>query len=115
VGDNVTIDLLRDGQRQHLTANIVDRNSVSSKRAADIHPGLAGAELADFPQGGVLVRSVAANTAAARNGLRANDVILTAGRVRIANLEQLRDTVRGASGFEARIQRGSMLMIAMIQ
>ncbi len=115
VGDNVTIDVLREGQTQRLTANIADRTSVTSKRAAEIHRGLAGAELADFPQGGVLVRSVVPNSAAARNGLRANDVILTAGRVRITNLEQLRLTVQNASGFEARIQRGSMMLIAMIQ
>jgi S1-C subfamily serine protease len=58
-----------------------------------------------------LIQSVAEGSPAAQNNLRANDVILAVGRVRIANVEQLRATIKNANAFAITIRRGNQTLV----
>src|SRR6202140_1579961 len=58
VGDKVEIDLLRDGKPRKVNALIAERSELETANAVDISKGLEGAELADAPDGGVLVKAV---------------------------------------------------------
>src|SRR4029079_16648384 len=62
--------------------------------SASIHPGLAGAMLADAPEGGVQVRAVEPRSAADQARLRTGDRIEAVNSKNVTNLAQLRDVAK---------------------
>ena len=115
IGDRVDIALVRDGKPRRVTAVIGERDAAAEAEAAGLHSGLEGADFADAPGGGVLVRSVAEGSPAAQRGLRANDVIIGVGRTRVANLAEFRKATEGASAFVVQIRRGSAMLVIPIR
>ncbi len=115
IGDRVDIALVRDGKPRRVTAVIGERDAAAEAQAAGLHSGLEGADFADAPGGGVLVRSVAEGSPAAQRGLRANDVIIGVGRTRVANLAEFRKAIEGASAFVVQIRRGSAMLVIPIR
>ncbi len=116
VGDKVDISLLRDGKSQRVSALVGTQESGAVKTAATLHRGLEGAELTNAEGGaGVRITAVAANSPAAQNGLRSNDVIIGVGRARIANLEQLTQATANASAFALTVRRGSSTAVIVIR
>jgi serine protease Do/serine protease DegQ len=115
VGDKVEIGVLRDGKARQLTASIAERGEIESASAADINNGLDGAELADAPDGGVLLKSVAEGSAAAQSGLRANDVIVGVGRMPISGLKALKEAAKGASVLMLNVRRGGDIVLIPIR
>ncbi len=108
IGEKVEIGLMRDGKPRRVTALIGERAESPPEAAAQIHPALEGAALANAPaNGGVVVQAVQENSPAAQSGLRANDVILQVGRTRIANLDGLRAAVKSPAAFLVTIRRGN--------
>ena len=77
-----------------------------------VHRALAGATFADGPEG-VLVRSVAAGSAAAAAGLRPNDVIVVANRTPVKTVAQLRAVApAGGSGpLVLQLRRGGATLV----
>jgi Do/DeqQ family serine protease len=115
VGDKVEVSLLRDGKPRNVTALIAERSDAEAGSAAAIHKNLEGAELADAPDGGVLVKSVQEGSSAAQAGLRTNDLILGIGRTPIANLKALREAAKGANFLMLNIRRGSAALLIPIR
>jgi serine protease Do/serine protease DegQ len=116
VGDKVDIGLLRDGRPLKVTALVADRTDAQSANAADINPGLEGAELADAPQGaGVLVRSVEDGSPAAQAGVRANDLIVGVGRTPVSNTKAFRAAANGANVLVLNVRRGSAILLIPIR
>jgi Do/DeqQ family serine protease len=112
IGEKVELGLVRDGKPRRVTAVIAERDSESASGAAEIHPALEGAALTNADNGaGVLVQSVAEGSPAARNGLRPNDIILAIGRVRVGNVQQLRNAVRSGNAFAITIRRGNATLV----
>lgn len=119
IGDKVDIGIVREGKPRRLTAVIEDNETseVANAGAApgaapELHRGLAGAALVDAANGGgVLVRNVEQGSAAAQAGLRANDIIINANRVRVAGLKQLRDAAKGANSLVLTVRRGSTALL----
>ncbi len=97
-GDTVSIGLIRDGKRRTVKATLTELGSLQQAAAEEIHPGLAGAELADYPdevrglgRGAVTVESVAPGSPAELRGLKQGDLIVSVNRVRVRNLEEMRE------------------------
>ncbi|HEX7061080.1 MAG TPA: DegQ family serine endoprotease [Woeseiaceae bacterium] len=94
-GDRVKIEYMRDGERQTTTATLQQAMAMQSS-GEQIHPGLAGASFATRTGGGrggagVDVTDVQANSPAAQRGLRPGDVIIAANRVKVNNLDDLKE------------------------
>jgi serine protease Do/serine protease DegQ len=125
VGDKVEIGLLREGQARKVTAIVPEPEQAAAGGAAAAgtapgtegppHPRLAGALLADAPEGGVLLRTVEAGSAAATAGLLAGDVIVGANRSRVSSITQLRAAARGAASLVLQVRRAGALIIVPLR
>jgi serine protease Do/serine protease DegQ len=115
VGDKVDIGLLRDGKPLKVTALIAERGETESANAVDINKGLEGAQLADAPDGGVLVKSVQEGSPAAQSGLRANDLIVAIGRTPVANTKAFREAAKGANVLVLNVRRGTATLLIPIR
>jgi serine protease Do/serine protease DegQ len=115
IGDQVSIDLLRDGKKRQVTARIGERDAIAQSAASELHPGLQGAEFADASDGGVMIRSVAQGSPAAQRGLRPDDVILAVGRDRVENVDDFKRAIKDAEAFVLQIRRGNTMLVIPIR
>ncbi len=115
VGDKVKIGLLREGKPRTVTATITEATTKAAE-AAGIHQGFDGADLADSDDGeGVLVRSVAPNSAAAQYGLRTNDVIYGVNRLRVRNVKELQEASKNAGSLVLNVRRGNSTLLILMR
>ena len=115
IGEKVDVSLVRDGKPRNVTAVVAERDASAEAAASDLHDGLQGADLADAQGGGVLIRAVAEGSPAAQRGLRANDVIVSVGRTRVANLAEFQRATQGQAAFVVQIRRGSAILVIPIR
>jgi serine protease Do/serine protease DegQ len=123
VGETVRLNVLRDGKPREITAQLQARDSADNDTAgaggeapaAAAHRALEGAELADAPGGGVLVRSIAPNSAASQTALREDDVITAVNRRPVANLRELRALLKEQTSFVLTIKRGNALLVLPVR
>jgi len=125
VGDKLDVALVRDHKPLHVTAIIAELPQVAAaapKGGAGmspdpnfIHPGLVGATLADAPDGGVLMKSVEARSAADLAKVRAGDRIVSANGRTVANLKELREAARRGGALVLTIQRGASLIMVPLR
>ncbi len=122
VGEDARIDLVRDGKPLTVTARIGEaRGDEAAGRA--LSPRLEGASFGEIPPNhpaygelqGVLVRGVEPGSAAARAGLRKNDVIVSVNRQPVASVDELRQAAAGGGALLLNVQRGQGAMFLMIQ
>lgn len=112
IGEKVEIGLVREGKPRRVTAVIGERNGTDADAAAQIHPALEGAALANADDAaGVLIQAIAEGSPAAQSGLRPNDIILAVGRIRVTNIDQLRVAVKNTNAFAITIQRGRSRLV----
>ena len=121
-GDKVRLELIRDGKTRKLTATLSELTEAQQASAEDIHPGLAGAELADYPdevpglgRGAVRVESVAPGSPAELHGLREHDLIVGVNQVRVHNLKQMREIAGKQSLLLLRIKRNGRNLLLQIR
>jgi serine protease Do/serine protease DegQ len=114
IGEKVDLSLLRDGKPRRVTATVSERDATAEAKASGAHSGLDGADMADGPNG-VLIRAVAEGSPAAQRGLRANDVILAVGRVRVASVAEFRKATEGLEAFVLQIRRGNAMLVIPIR
>ncbi|HEY3655738.1 MAG TPA: DegQ family serine endoprotease [Steroidobacteraceae bacterium] len=116
VGDKAEIGLLRDGKPHKFTALIGERNEAETANAADINPGLEGAELVDAPDAaGVLVRAVQDGSPASQTGIKPNDLIVGVGRTPVSNTKTFRAAAKGANVLLLNVRRGSAVVLIPIR
>jgi Do/DeqQ family serine protease len=115
VGDKVEIGLLRDGKPLKVTALIAERSEAETANAVDIAQGLEGAELADAPAGGVLVRSVQDGSPASQAGIKTNDLIVGVGRTPVSNTKSFREAAKGANVLVLNVRRGSAVFLIPVR
>lgn len=115
IGERVELDVLRNGKTRQLTAKVGKPQSLAATKQT-LHPMLEGAHLENNPEGqGVLVTNLAPNSAAAYSGLRPGDVIVSANRIRVHNIESLQRALkRNSSSVLLQLNRnGSSLFIVI--
>jgi serine protease Do/serine protease DegQ len=120
-GDSVKVDVLREGKRRQFTATLSEVNSTARADGESVHPGLAGAALANhesdaaFAGPGVTVQTVEPESPAGRAGLRANDIIVSVNRVRVRNIRELQQVANQQSLLIMSIRRGNRNLLLQIR
>ena len=121
-GDTVELEIMRDGRKRKLKAELGEQATQVQVAAAEIHPGLAGAEFENLDasspryegQEGVLVTSVAPGSPAAQRGLRPADVIVAVNRQKVSSLSDFQEHAQGQS-LLLNIRRGNAQLLLPIR
>ena len=121
-GETVKLVLIRDGDRETVTAMLdeLDMNPVMA--AGELHPGLAGAQFSNYngetenySGRGVVVDSVNAGSPAALSGLRTSDIITSLNRQQVNSVKELREVAEDQNLLLLRIQRGNRTLLLQIR
>ncbi|MCK5121975.1 MAG: PDZ domain-containing protein, partial [Methylococcales bacterium] len=108
IGDEVNIDLMRGNEKK--TVKVVIEKPEQKQLAGNLlHRTLKGTVLIATQKGqieGVLFAKIEANSYAWRAGLRPGDVIVSANRYRVHNLDELKQVVDPVRALLINIQRG---------
>ena len=109
VGDKIELEYYRGNQKFTTTATVGKevRPQIAGEK---LHRKLAGTILSDTPKNqieGVLLEKIDTNSEVWRIGLRPGDVIVSANRYRIRNLDELKQVANPNTGLLINIQRGS--------
>ncbi|HEX6995069.1 MAG TPA: Do family serine endopeptidase [Gammaproteobacteria bacterium] len=130
LGETVTLTYVRDGQTMEVDVRVgpAEETAAAPQPGGEEQPegarGLDGAELVTLDpsdprfdgQSGVLVASVRPNSAAARNGLRPNDIITAVNRTEVTTVAELTAALEQATGPVAlRIERMGRQLFVLIQ
>ena len=112
IGSAITLDVRRDGRPLQLVASL--REQPRAVAGLELDPRLGGATFAELPErlrqsglSGVLVEAVTADSRAARNGLRAGDVVVATSAGGFDDLPGFRASFTSAPAqLAVRIMRG---------
>ncbi|MCC6202448.1 MAG: DegQ family serine endoprotease [Gammaproteobacteria bacterium] len=128
VGDDVRLDVIRDGKRQSVVAQVADRLTTSANGAGDDgklrNSRLRGATFGDLPEnqasrqrtGGVYVYEVDQGSGVWNAGIRAGDIILSVNRQPIATLKDFLVLVNQAQGqLLLQVRRGNEVAFVLIR
>jgi len=122
VGDQVTLQILRNGEHQRVTIKIGKKKTakVDGQRA---HSQLEGATLSNLSteenqnnlKEGVKVTEVTLYSKAWNNGLRKNDIITQANRVPVRNIIDLINASKGRQSLLLNVQRDNSAFFLIIR
>ena len=122
-GDEVRLTVIREGKERKIKALLGGQTEDDQVAAADLHPGLEGAEFEAVASGdpdshgvdGVRVTAVAEQSPAARQGLRAGDVIVAVNRERVRSIAEFREAAEGSGSLLLNIRRGNSALLLPIR
>ncbi|HHJ15632.1 MAG TPA: DegQ family serine endoprotease [Gammaproteobacteria bacterium] len=122
VGTKVNMTLWRDGRtfRQSVVIEPVRLEQIAGEK---LHYQLDGATFSNLPEnlrtgndpGGVLVSAVEPGSAAWRASLRKGDIIRSANRVALRDLDDFKRAVKGRRKLLINVQRGDGAMFILLQ
>jgi len=96
IGDEVTLTILRDGNKQSVIVSVGKPQAVAMVDD-DAHDLLEGARFENNPEGtGVIVTSLEANSPAANSGLRPGDVVDSVNRKPVDDIDSFRSALKQA-------------------
>lgn len=122
VGDSLRLEVLRNGQSRIISTEIGDL-SVDSTIGKNLNPRLEGASFSELDdqqlsrgvEGGVLVSTVTQNSPAWLNGLRPNDIIVSANRKSVSDLNSFRLAIARQDVLLLNIVRGNGALFLLLQ
>ena len=120
-GERVKLEILRDGKRLTIKSNIKAPESIqrSGERVSSRLEGAALSDLApdaERPEGGVQVVDVEPGSPAWQAGLRKDDIIVSVNRLRVRNVEEMREAVqRNQKALLLNIQRAGGALFLVIR
>lgn len=109
IGDKVNIEYFRGNEKKEVTATIgkPEKPQLAGKT---LHHSLQGTMLSSTPKDqveGVLIEKIDTSSNAWRVGLRPGDIIVSANRYRIHNVDELKQVVDPNNALLINIQRGA--------
>ncbi|WP_414830897.1 DegQ family serine endoprotease [Alteromonas sp. H39] len=118
-GAEVELTIVRKGKKMNVDV-VLDDATQTEVTAAQIHPALEGATLAngedEAGNAGVVVSELERNTPAARIGLQPDDVIIGVNRNRVTTVAEFRNALDEASGVIAlNVKRGNSTLYLVIR
>jgi serine protease Do/serine protease DegQ len=123
IGKEVELGVLRDGKLRTIDA-VIGEPQMEKQNAKALHQRLEGAVLGELEENhplfgkvdGVVVIEVNQGTPAWTSGLRKNDVITSANRKAVKNLEDLKKAVNSKDrGILLNIRRGNGALFLLLQ
>jgi len=123
VGERITMQLLRGGRAQTVTAEIAEQ-AITRVNGKQLHPRLAGAEFGNAAEqpgataesSGVVVLQVSGGSAAARAGLRPGDRITQANRQPVRDVATLAALLEGnGTQLLLGVQRGNQSLLLLMR
>lgn len=120
IGDEVELMIVREGETQTITAQVGDPDDTTAE-AEGVHPKLEGARFSNLDQSsplygeveGVLVTAIDPRSPVAQH-LSEGDVVLSVNQQPVANLEEFRSAVAGASQLLLNVRRGEAARYVVI-
>ena len=109
IGSKVTLKIIREGKRLTRTA-VITPLKVEMIFGEKLHPTLKGTELSATQKNqaeGILVRKIDSASYAWRMGLRPGDIIFSANRYRVNNLDAFASVIDKKQALLLNIQRGN--------
>lgn len=121
VGQKVKLDIVRNGKKQTLTAQVTPSKELQTN--GTVHPKLSGATFGDIEEGspyfgrveGVMVYSVKRGSPAWHAGLRNEDVVTSVNRQGVSSLENFKPLVHNADQLLLNIVRGRQAMFLLLK
>jgi serine protease Do/serine protease DegQ len=122
VGERLDLEVMRGGEIKLITTNIGDI-AVDSTVGKNLNPRLDGASFSPLDdqqlsrgiESGVLVSSVEQNSAAWYNGVRPNDIIVSANRKTVNDLDSFRMAIAKQDVLLLNIVRGNGALFLLLQ
>lgn len=122
VGDELELEILRGGQRKIISTTVGDL-AMDSKIGKNLNPRLEGATFSELDdqqlsqglEGGVLVSNVEQGSPAWYNGVRPNDIVVSANRKTVSNLDSFRLAVARQDVLLLNIVRGNGALFLLLQ
>jgi len=122
VGDNLELEVMRGGERQFISTRVGDL-SIDSTIGKNLNPRLEGASFSELDdqqlsrglEGGVLVANVEQSSPAWYNGVRPNDIIVSANRKTVKDLDSFRLAIAKQDVLLLNIVRGNGAMFLLLQ
>jgi serine protease Do/serine protease DegQ len=124
VGEEVSMELLRDGKTQRIRA-VIQEPRLSQLDGKRLHPRLAGASFGNIEEGmpqygrveGVLLSELDPRSPAAYSGLRPGDLVTSVNRQAIKNIDEMEQAARnaGQNGLLLNVQRGGGALFLLIR
>jgi len=108
IGDKVDLEYFRGNEKRQVTAT-VGKQELPRLAGSQLHHSLQGALLSTSQRNqieGVLIEKIDTASDAWRSGLRPGDVIVSANRYRVRNIEELKQVVNPNAPLLINIQRG---------
>jgi serine protease Do/serine protease DegQ len=108
IGDNTTLEILRGEEHKTLQATI-GKPKRPQLAGEQVHPTLKGAVLGATPKDqveGVLIEKIEPNSYAWQTGLRNGDIIVSANRYRVRNLDEFKQVSNPQAPLLINLQRG---------
>lgn len=122
VGDQLTLEIVRGGVSQMITTSVGGR-ALDKTVGINLNPRLEGASFSDVGEqqlsagleGGVIVTSVDQASTAWKNGVRPNDIIVSANRTVVKDLDAFRMAVSNREVILLNIIRGNGALFLLLQ
>lgn len=124
IGQSVEMKILRDAKAQLLTATVSEQDKPKeSIKGKDLHANLTGTQLQNIQPGsrlygrieGVIITDVKSDSPAARTGLRRGDIITSANRKNVNNIEELQVAISSNKSLLINIRRGNSSLFLFLQ
>jgi len=124
IGQSVEMKVLRDAKVQVLTATVSEQDKPKeSIKGKDLHAHLTGTLLQNIQPAsrlygrieGVIIADVKSDSPAATTGLRRGDIITSANRKNVKNIEELQAAITNNKSLLINIRRGNGSLFLFLQ